>query len=213
MSHFPVLVLSRPGQRVDALLLPYMENCCAEPPIDYMEFYEDDECDVDERTGRRGYWQNPNARWDWFVIGGRFSGRLRAPRGERGPHSPVVEGRYDVAEMRDVDTSRNWTEYRAARRLFERLMAGEIDEIDRWYSRDGALRRFGDAETYARYVSDFWFRAVVTPDGGWHEVGRMGWWGISSEGKAELREWLERFRERFVEPYLDCTATVVDCHI
>ena len=142
-----------------------------------------------------------------------FSGRLRAPRGERGPYSPDVGGRYDVAEMRDVDTSRNWTEYRTARRLFERLMAGEIDEIDRLCSRDGALRRFGDAETYARYVSDFWFRAVVTPDGGWHEIGRMGWWGISSEGQAELREWIGHFRERFVEPYLDCTATVVDCHI
>ena len=213
MSHFAVLVLSRPGQRVDALLLPYMENCCAEPPIEYMEFHEDDECDVDERTGRRGYWQNPNARWDWFVVGGRFSGRLRAPRGERGPHSPVVRGRYDVAEMRDVDTSRDWTEYRAARDLFDRLVAGEIDELDRWYSRDMALRRFGDAETYARSVSDFWFRAVVTPDGKWHEVGEMGWWGISSEGAEELREWIERFRERFVEPYLDCIATVVDCHI
>ena len=53
MSHFAVLVLSRPGQRVYDLLLPYMENSAGEPPLEYMEFYEDDECDVDAETGRQ----------------------------------------------------------------------------------------------------------------------------------------------------------------
>ena len=109
MSHYPVLVLSRTGQSVDELLLPYMENCCEDPPIDFMEFYEDEGCDVDWRTGKRGYWQNPNAKWDWCVVGGRFSGLLRLNR------------------------SRQY--------------------------------------------------------------------------------WIDHFHERFVEPYLDCTATVVDCHI
>lgn len=46
MSHYPVLVLSRTGQSVDELLLPYMENCCEEPPTDFMEFYEDEGCDI-----------------------------------------------------------------------------------------------------------------------------------------------------------------------
>ena len=78
MSHFSVLVLTREGQDVEGLLLPYMENCCGEPPREYMEFFEDEECEVDEETGRRGYWQNPNARWDWYEVGGRFRGMLRA---------------------------------------------------------------------------------------------------------------------------------------
>ena len=41
MSHFPVLVLSRTSQSVDDLLLPYMENFYAEPPVEFMEFYEE----------------------------------------------------------------------------------------------------------------------------------------------------------------------------
>lgn len=215
MSHFAVLVLSRPGQRVYDLLLPYMENSDGEPPLEYMEFYEDDECDVDERTGKRGYWQNPNAKWDWWLVGGRFSGRLRAPRGDRGYRAEAVEGRYDVAEMRDVSTARDEGAYRAALDEFDRYLAGE--SVDSPYldgfRREYVLDRYRDAEFYARTRSEFWFRSVVTPDGEWHEVGKMGWWGVSSESGEQLRDWVDHFRERFVDPYRDCTATVVDCHI
>lgn len=28
----------------------------------------------DARTGRHGYWRNPNNKWDWYVIGGCWSG-------------------------------------------------------------------------------------------------------------------------------------------
>ena len=215
MSHFPVLALSKHGQSVEDLMIPYMENCCHEPPMEYMEFYEDDDCEVDERTGRRGYWQNPNARWDWLEIGGRFSGRLRARKGDYGSRGCVAEGRYDIAEMRDVSTARDQNEYRLARGEFNRHLAGE--EVGRYeldcYKPEYVLSKFQDAEFYARWRADFWFRAVVTPDGEWHEVGRMLWWGISDEDGDQLRDWLDHFHERFVKPYLDCTATVIDCHI
>lgn len=206
MSHFPVLVLSRPSQSVDELLIPYMENCCAEPPVEFMEFYEDEECDVDERTGKRGYWQNPNAKWDWWVIGGRFSGLLRMKRSRQ---------TCNTAEMRDVSTERDERVYRTALNEFNRYLAGEKVESFylTTYKREYVIDRYGSAEFYAREQSDFWFRAVVTPDGEWHEVGKMGWWGISSETGEQFRDWVEHFNERFVGPYLDCIATVVDCHI
>lgn len=206
MSHFPVLVLSGPGQSVDQLLLPYMENCCEEPPVEFMEFYEVEECDVDERTGKRGYWQNPNARWDWCVVGGRFSGLLQTKRSRRGR---------DTAEMRDVSTERNEVVYRAALDDFTLYLSGEdVDRHElRRFKREYVMNRYGSAEFYARYKADFWFRSVVTPDGEWHEVGKMGWFGISSESGEQLRDWIEHFHERFVDPYLDCVATVVDCHI
>lgn len=28
----------------------------------------------DEKTGRYGYWENPNKKWDWWIIGGRWRG-------------------------------------------------------------------------------------------------------------------------------------------
>lgn len=30
----------------------------------------------DEKKNRYGYWENPNRKWDWWVKGGRYAGRL-----------------------------------------------------------------------------------------------------------------------------------------
>lgn len=40
----------------------------------FMEEYAG--CEPDEQ-GRYGYYENPNARWDWYQIGGRWQGALR----------------------------------------------------------------------------------------------------------------------------------------
>ena len=162
MSHFSCAVILPTtmwmvdgDEAVRRALLPYMENFCEKPPREYMEFFEDDDFDFDEETGRCGYWQNPNARWDWYVIGGRWGGQLRLKGGGVG----------NVAKVSDVVA-------------------------------DG-LRT----------------HAVVTPDGKWHEVGRMGWFGVSSETDEEADDWIRRFAERFIAPYPDYTIVIVDCHI
>lgn len=35
----------------------------------------------DPKTGRYGYWENPNAKWDWYEVGGRWPGLLRIKSG------------------------------------------------------------------------------------------------------------------------------------
>lgn len=32
---------------------------------------------IDAHTGKHGYWFNPNAKWDWYVVGGRWSGYFK----------------------------------------------------------------------------------------------------------------------------------------
>jgi hypothetical protein len=78
----------------------------------------------------------------------------------------------------------------------------------RWEVGDMTKEQFVESR---RHLS---FRSVVTPDGEWHEVGKMGWWGISSESGDEELEWNRKFYERFIEPLGDNdTITIVDCHI
>ena len=55
--------------------------------------------------------------------------------------------------------------------------------------------------------------AMVTPDRKWHEVGEMGWWGVSFEAHEDIVDWLDHYHERFVRPYMDHMLVVVDCHI
>ena len=40
----------------------------------------------DEKTGRYGYWENPNRKWDWYQVGGRWSGFLKLKPGAKGSH-------------------------------------------------------------------------------------------------------------------------------
>lgn len=49
--------------------MSYLTDYCGEEP--------------DEDTGKLGYWHNPNARWDWYVIGGRWSNWLQLKDGTR----------------------------------------------------------------------------------------------------------------------------------
>lgn len=80
------------------MMVPYKEyGCGAEDPIqlkDYLEFQDiTEELEKDfvdrkdksqswhdflkesgynEHNGRYGYWKNPNQKWDWYVVGGRW---------------------------------------------------------------------------------------------------------------------------------------------
>jgi hypothetical protein len=38
----------------------------------------------DETYNRFGYWQNPNAKWDWYEIGGRWAGFFKMKPGRQG---------------------------------------------------------------------------------------------------------------------------------
>ena len=217
MSHFAVAVILpelHPGEHrngeeaVHNQLLPYIENSDSELQLEFMEFYEDDECDIDERTGKRGYWQNPNAKWDWYKIGGRFMGKLRLKDGSRA----------SWAKIRDIDTSRDEQRYRGACSIWDYKLNGakmpsDISFYDYIIKPEFYTKRYGDKETFARFKSDFYFRAVVTPDREWHEMGEMLWWGISDEDRDNIVDWLDHYHERFIEPYMDCTLVVVDCHI
>lgn len=56
--------------------------------------------------------------------------------------------------------------------------------------------------------------AVVTPDGEWHEPGKMGWWGISSATPEEEAEFENNYEEKFIRTANpEWRLTIVDCHI
>jgi hypothetical protein len=67
--------------------------------------------EVDGET-RYGYWENPNRKWDWYQVGGRWSGMLRlkpGAEGESGSRSwmnrdePTDANYCDSALKKDID--------------------------------------------------------------------------------------------------------------
>lgn len=69
----------------------------------------------DEKTGRYGYWENPQAKWDFFTLGGRWSDHFPVTdagmhfKGERSwgmEDVPVKSGTADATQVKAVDWRR-----------------------------------------------------------------------------------------------------------
>jgi hypothetical protein len=55
-----VKIISIPKKKMYPTFKEYKEEFCA--------------CEKDPSTGKYGYWHNPNAKWDWYSLGGRWQG-------------------------------------------------------------------------------------------------------------------------------------------
>ena len=131
MSHFSVAVFSKMPGYVEALLAPFEEQ--VDPDSPYAEFVENEECDLDKTVGAGGYWHNPNARWDWWEIGGRWRGLLRLLPGKSGYRAPVDRwskgfdypaDRCDGARVADCDFSPDTSRVARLQREWEVLVEG-----------------------------------------------------------------------------------------
>lgn len=64
----------------------------------------------DEKIGKYGYWENPNCKWDWYQLGGRWCGffKLKSPNMAKNLGEPGVFGNEpkhdsDQAYKRQID--------------------------------------------------------------------------------------------------------------
>lgn len=144
MSHFCVLVV---GDDVDAQLAPFQENNCDDCPKEYMKFraYPKDGADAqwfdseeaakaalgEQFDEEEAYWENPNRKWDWYSVGGRWAGFFKLKAGATGSVgrpglmcAPAPEGRYDSARVGDIDFEADREEARvAAAKTFDAYQA------------------------------------------------------------------------------------------
>lgn len=120
MSHFSVLVI---GENYEDQLRPYQENNMGDCPEEFMEFepidfkeegYETMEAAIEdgyaEHEGQVGRWDNPNAKWDWYCLGGRWTGYFKLKSGAVGQTgTPGImtpsakEGFADQCRKGDID--------------------------------------------------------------------------------------------------------------
>ena len=238
MSHYTVAVFEdREGLSLEELLEPYNEYLKVKPYVDrtreevleeidrYCEKNEELRTkyanlsdkekimswtgyDLFDRDGNPLSTYNPNSKWDWYVVGGRWSNMLKTKDGEY----------VDSCLVKDLDLTPNKEEYDAAIRFWELvvedqpLCEGE-EQPHSWYNKDYYIKRYGTKENYARIESQLYTYAVVMPDGEWYEPGQMGWWGISGASPENQGEWDENYHKFLEEADPNWIITIVDCHI
>ena len=228
MSHYPVAVFSKKPEDIGSLLSPFYEAVDGNSP--YAVFQEDPQADEDNGMGRRGYWRNPHAKWDWWNMGGRWRGQLKLKEGKEGAYGsppfmnenhPLDPKRCDQALVADCDFTPDPEAYAHALRQWEiqvedaALRDGEkaLDHM-RIYKPEYYIRQYGDKEYYAKRQSMFNPFAFLTAEGEWHEPGRMGWFGMDDSTVKTQKEHEEKFRGYLKQAgEQGLYITVVDCHI
>lgn len=166
-------------------------------------------------NGRCGYWHNPNARWDWYQVGGRWSGMLKVKEG--------CDGYTYLARCFGSDEGKaGWVDCCPVSCIdFDGMRKDALKELKPYeeyvtkhtfYKEEYLRAKYPTEEEYIRRMTGFGTYAVITPEGEWLSSGQMGWFGCSSETTEELRSWEEQYH-KFFEMFADCYVTIVDCHI
>lgn len=151
---------------------------------------------------------NPDSKWDWYEIGGRWSNLLKTKDGER----------TDSCLVKELDLSIDKKEYDKALRFWELvvenqpLKEGEKEPFT-LYSKNYYIEKYKTKENYATQCSSLSTYAILTPDGEWLEPGEMGWFGISGASIEDEINWFDVFNKFLKEVDPNCTITIVDCHI
>lgn len=264
MSHFTVAVICDHPDDIVRLLAPYQENNMGNCPEEYLEFNEHTESEEDwkkihkdeyqtfeeylenycgykkdEVLNKYGYWENPNAKWDWYELGGRWMGSLLIDKSDFKEYEAGL-GRPGVFNNSIPNTPKNylwvdickiglikWDKMKEISK-YELLKNEEIDgdiwEIVTsdnhekrtdytWFKPEYFKEKYGNRENYIEYQISFSTYAVITPDGKWHSPGDMGWFGCSSEKDEDNLKFHNDYHKNFIEPYKDKFIAIIDCHI
>ncbi len=212
MSHFLTLVLVDVPALLDHLLAPYDENTAVAPyedrcPCVGREAERASRTHADERVGT---WDEQRRRFDaevapaltpepgetavtrrqreaaWRASTAAFrAAHEAAERAAARAHPLFARPSPDCATCHGAGV--RTTTYNPRSRWDWWVVGG------RWHGivRHGAFRGGGALADDAAPVAELrenipaYVQAIVTPDGAWHERGRMGWWGIVHDEKPE----------------------------
>lgn len=108
----------------------------------FEEFVEDYHgYEKDPEKERYGYWANPDAKWDWYMLGGRWAGYFKLKNGSLGQAgqpgimtAPARKGYSDSALVRNIDfegmRSEAGDRAKESYERLERLLGGAIPKLD-----------------------------------------------------------------------------------
>ena len=259
MSHFTVGVIVKNPHDLEETLAPYCEQDenymvrdIAWFKDDYIRDYREqnqDTCLTDEAIWEAAEveygpelcddehiytFYNPDARWDWWVIGGRWRYQLKVPKGVPSIvdqdlmfEKPLPQrGRYrkvDGARIKDIlwhkmnQPTRD--EIKQYARFWDVAVEGqpleEGENIGFCYRPEYYRDLYGNKENYIMKQSTFYTHDLLDGiEGEWHTMGDMGWFGCDNATGSSLDNYLNKFYGIIRNPeYQDYWFIVVDCHV
>lgn len=214
--HYKVLVL---GDNVEELLAPYNENIEVAPYVDktfeecretlekmerrtisdkeVLDYY-DDELDED---GNLISTYNPKSKWDWYIIGGRWSDEET----EYGETVGTTEWKYPKEHLEKAE--KFWIDW------VEGKNREKYGNDCFMYRPEYYIEKYKNLDNYIKAKTYKVGYAIVTPDGEWHEPGQMGWFSSLGDMEDELDFEINAYDKYIKNLPADTPVYVVDCHI
>jgi hypothetical protein len=178
-----------------------------------------------DQNGNYGHWYNPNKKWDWYKIGGRFSNSIILKSGVMCDTAVLRD--VDFAAMRDSyarDCRKRWQqvsntlkphctiqEYNEKppkeRRAINESIGGDFwsSVVNFDFDKAGSTAE----DEYNRRYQEAQFYALLDKDG-WMGRGEMIWFGISID---EQDDYDAEFWNRISKWKPEDRIYVLDCHI
>jgi hypothetical protein len=196
-----------------------------------------------DSEGRFGHYHNPNAKWDWWAVGGRWQGFFTHKDGSK--VNTIRKGDWDM--QADMDkaaeaASKRWdianaiisrhAEFEPWSAFVKMVEAKEVtwEEartsyhaqplVQEWQSADNDIM-WEDPSDYMMgkdtYVAQSAISAISTfayiKDGQWVGGAKMGWFALDYDANMTVGEWRSHYLKMVQDLDDDTTLTVVDCHI
>lgn len=211
MSHATVMVIKRKGCRksLAELMEPYDENLGI----------ESEELDEEGNVISAG---NPDAKWDWYSVGGRWSNMLILKgSGGKGSADVALAGEIDWDEMYKLpkDKIELHTQFWNCHVEGQPVPANASEALKeklKWtyYKPKYYKDRYHNLANYLAEIAMFSTFAVLDSDKGWIESGELGWFGVDSGTDEDHEKWNKNFRSRFVDTLdPEDEIIIVDYHI
>ena len=171
------------------------------------------DCEDCGGTGTRMTTNNPESKWDFWLIGGRWTGLL----------DPDYDPQKDIRNLETCTVCGGTGDQEGlvaydddGNRVFADENAEACNGCNGCNGTGKSLKwKLAPYEKDIRLLSEVEITdeilpfSVVTPDGEWHQRADMGWWAIMTN---ENDNWDNEAKE-ILEQHKDHIAVVVDCHI
>lgn len=185
-----------------------------------------------EQQGSFGYYHNPNGKWDWWSLGGRWQGLLTAKPmtpdftviyGEPGVFGSIGDEykrpgfRLGCDGCRKGDLDFDWAReenVRSVQMRWDQMIAGGhqndlgLRQFQYGFDKDSTLEQELQEAQNCHPFNTF----ALLKNGVWYERGEMGWFASVKNDKGR-NDWRGELHQLWDDIADDQIVVVVDCHI
>jgi len=149
---------------------------------------------------------NPQSKWDWYQVGGRWSGHFT---------SISTGSKCNVILAGDIDWDAMKAAYMRELGSFYDQRAAEHPDAPIDWDTDDTPNTITREAYIEKEAAEWWpgTSSIVDEDNGWTENGTLGWFGYRSESDMDKDAWRKYWMEYVAGLNASTVLVMVDYHI